>query len=185
MTTPDTQSTATPDTDFTKTWRYKVGFAMIVVGNLGILIAMLLPALGVGAGTVGAMVVGGEIISLASIAFLGKAGFKAIKSKFTTAVKASYSGPVGPKRHYIGITLLCYSILTAYIIGLYLWDAFGASTAATVPPEVWKLKFEQQETMVSWLFFSGEAAFLVSLYVLGGDWWGRFRRIFVWEKPAD
>ena len=49
MTTPDTQSTATPNTDFTQTLRYKVGFAMIVVGNLGILIAMVLPALGVGA----------------------------------------------------------------------------------------------------------------------------------------
>jgi hypothetical protein len=183
MASPDSQPEANSDTDFTKTWRYKIGFTMIVVGNLGILLALVMPALGVGAGTVGAMVVGGEIVSLASIAFLGKAGFKAIKSKLTGAIKAGYTKPVGKVRHTIGITLFCFNVVTSYIIALYLWDAFGASTAATVPPEVWKLKFEQQETMVSWLFFSGEAAFLVSLYVLGADWWGRFRRIFVWEKP--
>ena len=185
MTTPDTQSTVTADPDFTKTWRYKVGFAMIVVGNLGILIAMVLPALGVRAGTVGAMVVGGEIVSLASIAFLGKAGFKAIKSKFFAFIKASYTGPVGRTRHTIGITLLCYSMVTSYIIALYLWDAFSASTAATVPPEVWKLNFEQQDTLMIVLFFSGEASFLISICVLGANWWDKFRSLFVWEKPAD
>jgi hypothetical protein len=44
---------------FTRTWRYKVGLTMIVVGNLGILFALAMPALGAGAGTVGALVVGG------------------------------------------------------------------------------------------------------------------------------
>ena len=32
--------------DFTKTWRYKVGFLMIVVGNLGIVGAVLLGMVG-------------------------------------------------------------------------------------------------------------------------------------------
>ena len=25
----------------------------------------------------------------------------------------------------------------------------------------------------------------VAIYVLGADWWGKFRRIFVWEAPTD
>ena len=83
MTSPDNQATAIPDPDFTKTWRYKIGLTMIIVGNLGILSALAMPALGAGAGTVGAVVLGGEGLSLASIIFLGKSGFKAIKSKFT------------------------------------------------------------------------------------------------------
>ncbi len=68
MSAPENQSAATPAAGFTKTWRYKVGFTMIVVGNLGMLFAIVvLPFLGVGAGTVGVLVLGGEIISLTSM----------------------------------------------------------------------------------------------------------------------
>ena len=115
MTSADNQATASLDTDFTKTWRYKLGFTMIVVGNLAILAGLVMPALGAGAGTVGAMVVGGEIVSLGSIIFLGKAGFKAIKSKFVGAIKTSYIQPVGKGRHYIGIALLWANMVTAYM----------------------------------------------------------------------
>ena len=51
-----------PADDFTKTWRYKVGLFMIIVGNLGIVIALALPFFGVPAAVVGALVVGGEIV---------------------------------------------------------------------------------------------------------------------------
>ena len=184
MTSSDNQSTATPDTAFTKTWRYKVGLTMIIVGNLGILFALLMPALGVGAGAVGALVVGGEIVSLASIVFLGKEGFKAIKSKFFAFVKSSYTGPVGPKRHYIGITLLAINVVIHYIVLLYLWDAFGAATATGPPPVIWGLDFSQQESLVSWLYLICEISFLVSIYVLGADWWGKFRNMVVWEATG-
>jgi hypothetical protein len=185
MTTSDTQSTATPDTDFTKTWRYKIGLTMIIVGNLGIVLALAMPALGAGAGTVGAMVVGGEIISLASIAFLGKAGFMAIKSKFTGFVKSTYTGPIGKGRHYFGITLLCVNIITTATLMLYAWDSFSMATQEVPNPVVWGLDISQQANMVEWLFLSGEISFLIAIYVLGADWWGRFRRIFVWEGQPD
>ena len=183
MTSSDNQSTATPDTAFTKTWRYKVGLTMIIVGNLGILFALVMPALGVGAGAVGALVVGGEIVSLASIAFLGKEGFKAIKSKFVGAIKASYTGPVGKTRHYVGVTLLCTNVLTTFILAFYAWDSFAAATPTGPHPIVWGLDLAQQASLVEWLFLIGEISFLIAIYVLGADWWGRFRRIFVWEAP--
>ena len=47
------------------------------------------------------------------------------------------------------------------------------------------LDFAQQGTMVFWLFLIGEISFLVAIYVLGADWWGKFRRIFVWEAPES
>ena len=50
--------------DFTKTWRYKAGLTLIIVGNGILVLGIIMPALGAGAGTVGTMVVGGEIISL-------------------------------------------------------------------------------------------------------------------------
>jgi hypothetical protein len=183
MTTSDTQSTAAPDADFTKTWRYKVGFSMIVVGNLGILLAMFMPILGAGADTVGALLIGGEIVSLASIAFLGKEGFKAIKNKAFAFVKSTYTGAVGKTRHYIGIALLLTNVAVSYIIALYLWDVFEASTAEGPASIIWGLTFAQQDSMLFTLFLIGEISFLVSIYVLGADWWGRFRRIFAWEAP--
>jgi len=183
MTTSGNQSTETPVADFTKTWRYKVGLTMIIVGNLGILLALGMPALGAGAGTVGAMVVGGELLSLASIIFLGKEGFKAIKAKFFAFVKASYAGAVGKTRHYIGIALLCTNVLTTFILAFYAWDSLGAATPEGPHPIVWGLDLAQQTTLVAWLFLIGEIPFLLAIYVLGADWWGKFQRLFVWEKP--
>jgi hypothetical protein len=183
MTSPDNQSAATPDTAFTKTWRYKVGLTMIIVGNLGILFALFMPALGAGTGTVGAMVVGGELVSLASIVFLGKAGFKAIKSKFVGAIKASYTRPASKTRHYIGIALLCTNVLTTFILAFYAWDSFAAATPKGPHPIVWGLDLAEQASMVEWLFLIGEISFLIAIYVLGADWWDKFRRLFVWEAP--
>jgi len=185
MISPDNQTENTTDTDFTKTWRYKVGLTMIIVGNLGILFALFMPALGAGTGIVGAMVVGGELVSLASIIFLGKAGFKAIKSKFVGAIKASYTGAVGKTRHYIGIALLCTNVLTTFILAFYAWDSFATATPEGPHPIVWGLDLAQQASMVEWLFLVGEISFLIAIYVLGADWWGKFRRIFVWEATAD
>lgn len=106
MNESENQSTATLDEGFTRTWRYKVGLSMIVGGHVTLLIGALLPFPGMGAAISGALILGGEVISLASIVFLGKEGFKAIKNNF-----------------------------------------------------------------------------LLAIYVLGADWWGKFRRIFVWEVP--
>lgn len=171
--------------NFTGTWRYKAGLFMIIIGNLGIVLALAMPALGAGAGIVGAMVVGGEVISLASIAFLGKAGFMAIKSKFTGFVKSTYTGPIGKGRHYFGITLLCVHVVTLYTLMLYAWDSFSMATQKIPNPVVWGLDISQQANMVEWLFLSGEISFLVAIYVLGAEWWEKFRRVFVYEPISE
>ena len=176
--------TATPQViDFTKTWRYKVGLFMFIVGNLGIPGAAVLVLLGFGAATAGAIAVGCEVLALASIAFLGKEGFLTLKHKVTGAVKASYTASVGRTRHRIGITLLLTNVLTNYIMMLYAWDAFATASAKGPAAAIWGLNIAQQGDLVFWLFLAGELSFLISIYVLGADWWGKFRRIFVWEKP--
>jgi len=179
------QSAEPPASDFTKTWRYKVGLFMIIVGNLGILLGVVLGAVGFGAAVVGALVVGGEVVSLASIVFLGKEGFMAIKSKIVGAVKASYTAPVGKTRHYVGIFLLCATVLTTYTMALYAWAAFERTTPESPMPDIWGLEFAQQGSMVFWLFLIGELSFLVAIYVLGAEWWGKFRNIFVWQAQEE
>ena len=172
--------------EFTRTWRYKVGLSMIVIGHIALIAGLLMPVLGLGpggkAGLAGVLIIGGEVVALASIVFLGKDGFKAIKAKMVGAVKASYTGPVGRGRHYLGIVLLLTHVATTYIIALYAWDSFGAATAGGPHPEVWGLGLNEQASLVGWLFLAGEICFLLALYVLGAGWWERFRGIFVWQE---
>ena len=183
MKSSEEQPGGNPPDDFTRTGRYKVGLTLIVGGHLVLLVGLVVPFLGAGAGLVGALVLGGEVIALSSIVFLGKAGFLAIKSKIVGAVKASYTHPVGRVRHYVGIVLLLTNALTTWTVAVYAGSAFSAITPETPLPRVWGLDHHQQDTMLLWLFLIGEISFLIGIYVMGADWWGRFRRIFVWEKP--
>ncbi len=168
---------------FTRTWRYKVGLSLIVGGHIILLIGLVLPFLGIGAAISGAVILAGEVTALASIVFLGKEGFKAIKAKMFRAVKATYTAPVGRTRHFIGILLLCANVLTTYAFAAYAWLVFDRITAENPFPEVLGLSFAQQDDLVLWLFLAGEITFVLAIYVLGADWWGRFRRIFIWEAP--
>ncbi len=189
MSTPETRPENQPAEDFSRTWRYKIGLGLIIIGNVGIVIGLLLPVLGLApgghghAGFVGVLIVGGELLSLSSIVFLGKEGFKAIKSKAFAFVKTGYTEHVGRARHTIGIVLLLTHVLTGYIMVLYAWSAFGATTAEDPMPAIWGLNFAEQGSLYFNLFLIGELSFLVSLYVLGADWWERFRNIFVWKRP--
>ena len=184
MSASENQSTEKLDKDFTRTWRYKIGLFMIIAGHLILLLGFVLPFLGVPAAFVGAAVMGGEGLSMASIIFLGKNGFKAIKSKIFGVVKAGYAASVGPVRHYIGIVLLLTNMLTTYTLMLYAWTAFDVTTPENPMPAIWGLDFAQQGSLVFWLFLIGECTFVIAIYVLGADWWGKFRRIFAWE-PAE
>ena len=178
-------STEAPADDFTRTWRYKLGLTLIIVGHLGILVGVLGGFVGLGAATVGALVVGGEVVALTSIVFLGKEGFKAIKSKAVASVKAGYTAPVGKTRHYIGIALLLTNALTLYVMMIYAVQGFEAATVSGPAPAVWGLDVEQQNSLVLWLFLIGEISFLIGIYVMGADWWGKFRNIFVWEAAEE
>ena len=183
MTSSPIQTKATPAAEFTRTWRYKVGLFLIIVGNLGIVAGVLLGFLGLGAATVGAMVVGGEIVSLASIVFLGKEGFMAIKNKVVAFAGSTFTAPVGRTRHRIGIVLLLANVATTFLMMIYAWDSFEAAAAEGPAATVWGLDIEGQGSLVLWLFLIGELSFLIAIYVLGADWWGKFRRLFVWEAP--
>ena len=182
MNTSETQSKQKLAEDFTRTWRYKTGLFMIIIGQAGILISMILPMLGAGAGIVGAVFIAAEVMTLSSIVFLGKEGFKAIKAKAFAFVKSTYTGPVSRNRFYFGLMLLCTNIVTTYIMIVFAWVAFSSASPELPPPNVWGLDFDQQADLLYWLFLTGEITFLISIYVLGADWWGRFRNLFVWDK---
>jgi hypothetical protein len=173
--------------DATRTWRYQLGILLFALGNLSVVLGIVLPVIGlgsvVGATVIGAMIVGGEVLSMASIVFIGKAGFLALKQKLFGAAKEGYAAPIGRTRHRIGITLFLMNGLTTYLIVLYAWAAFSAEAEGS--HIVWGLDLAQQWKLVLGLFLTGELSFLLSLYVLGADWWERFRNVFVWQQPLE
>ena len=186
MVTSENPSKELPAEDFTRTWRYKLGLGLIIFGHAILVAGILLPMLGLASGELaGALVVGGEVISLTSIVFLGKAGFLAIKSKVFAFIKAGYAGPVSPTRHYIGIVLLCTNVLTTYLMVLYAYDAFAATTVEDPIPRIWGLDFTEQRSLFFNLFLVGEVSFLIAIYVLGADWWERVRKVFVWQQSES
>ena len=182
MSTLENQSKEKLSEDFSGTWRYKIGLTMIIGGHAILLAGVLSPMLGLSAGIAGAMILGGEVISLASIAFLGKEGFKAIKSKAFAFLKADFAAHVGRTRHCIGVALLCTNVVMTYILMLYAWTGFAATTVENPLPAVWGVDYAQQASLVLWLFLIGEISFLIAIYTLGADWWGRFRDLFIWKK---
>ena len=173
-----------PGEDFTRSWRYRLGLGLFIFGQVVLVLGLLSPLLGIGAGTAAAIVVIAEVLSLTSIVFLGKEGFLAIKSKVFGFVKEGFAAPVGRARHSIGIVLLCTNLVTTYTLMVYAWTGFEATTVDQPLPVIWGLEYAQQASLVFWLFLIGELSFLIAIYVLGADWWGRFRALFVWEKPA-
>ncbi len=176
---------ATPASDeleaFKQTWRYKLGLLFIIGGHVILLASIVLPAVGLLPAAMAAVgVVVGEVVALASIVFLGKQGFKAIKAKIFGAVKVEFEKPVGRFRHTIGIILLLLNVFTAFTLAAFAWSAYGGAPDAAV----WGMTFEAQASFYGTLFFVGEISFPIAIVVLGADWWGRFRDLFVWHAPA-
>ena len=77
--------------------------------------------------------------------------------------------------------LLLTNILTTWAIAIYAGVVFGAITEETPTPQIWGLDLHQQDSLVLWLFLIGEISFILAIYVLGAEWWEKFRNIFVWK----
>lgn len=186
MTEADTATADTPQQAdsleaFKKSWRYKLGLLMIIGGHVIMFASMIMPAVGLlSGGMAAAGVVVGEVISLASIVFLGKQGFLAIKAKVVGAVKAEFARPIGRMRHTIGLILLLLNFGASCTLLVFAWTSYDAAPGSVV----WGIPIEEQATFYVTLFFTGEGAFPIAIVVLGADWWERFRDLFVWQPPA-
>jgi hypothetical protein len=166
---------------FRRSGRYRLGLALIVGGHVILLVALLLPVLGVGLGLAGMLLVVGEATATASIFVLGKQGFLAIKARIFGAARAVYAGPVGRTRHRVGIALLCFNLVAILLVELHSLQLALRLSPESRMPTLPGLDWLQQGEVVFLLIVVGEAAFLAGIYVLGSDWWERFRDLFLWK----
>lgn len=115
----------------------------------------------------GAFLIGGELFGLMAVAVMGKSGYAYIKNQvFGFLKKYGPPGKVSRLRYTIGLIMLSIPILFGWL-SPYCADLIPGFVSA---PVYWAV--------------SGDLLFLMSLFVLGGEFWDKIRSLFVHNSEA-
>ena len=108
-----------------------------------------------------------DVLTLLAVALVGKPGFQFIKTRVLGAVlKLGPPRMVGPMRYRIGLLLFVLPLLLAFV-SPYVGDLYpGIGSPGAVVGAI------------------GDLILLVSLFVLGGDFWDKLRSLFVYRARA-
>ncbi len=153
-------------------WRFRIGVGVFVFGWSMPLFIPLVAASELStqskAVISGLLAVGGpEVMSLVSIAFLGKAGFNYIKARmFALFKRAAPPDQVSRTRYRFGILIWVLLILFGY---------FVAYAPSAIPG------YEEHRIAMNLV---ADAFFVASFFILGGDFWDKFRALFIYEAKA-
>jgi hypothetical protein len=147
-------------------WRFKLGIAIFALIPLALLLIPLAVALDVPAATVaaltGVIVIGNKILLLLVIAVMGKPGFQQLKR--TLAGHLGVLAPaaaVGPLRHRVGLVMFCLPLITAAL------EPYVDNMWPGLRPNKWQFQL------------LGDLMLIASFFVLGGDFWGKVRALFI------
>ncbi len=153
-------------------WRFRFGLSFFVLGwicplfvpfvtrsNLSTEIKTIIS---------GVILIGGpEILSVISIIFLGKSGFNYIKSKVFAFLKlAMPRGKVSRVRYRIGLLMLLLHVINANLI-------FYAPHLI--------LGYAEHRIAMGLI---ADLLFVVTLFVLGGEFWEKLRALLLYEAKA-
>ena len=147
-------------------WRIKVGFAIFIMSIGWPVLLPVLPLFGFSGSTIaafsGAMLVAAEVMIVTGAAIAGKDGFAFIKSKVFGFLK-SYGPPkkVSRARYIIGLIMF----VVPFLLG---WAS----------PYVGGYLPGYQEHPLHYAI-AGDALLLISLFVLGGEFWDKLRSLFM------
>ena len=160
-------------------WRIKVAFTLFIASLGWPLLVPLMPLFGFSGTAIaafsGTMLVMGELMIVAAVAIAGKQGFAYIKSKVFGVLKA-YGPPktVSRGRYIVGLVMFMVPVLLGWA-GPYAGDYLPGFTEN---PLIYAIV--------------GDVLLVVSLFVLGGDFWDKLRSLFIYsaramipEKPAS
>lgn len=156
----------------TKDWKYYLGLSLFIYSVVPILVLAILPFLGMSLSEMGTLAVvflaSGEVAFYASAVLLGKPFLAALKTKFASWFRreAAPPKPVSRARHRLGVWLLAVSFLPYYAVLVYL--LFFVPDNATIH-------------FLAWSMVAGEVLGMISLFVLGGQFWERLKRLFQWQ----
>jgi len=152
-------------------WRFRIGVFMVVAGQGSTLLVPFVAASSLPApwktALSGLLLFGiSEVMTIAAIAVMGKAGFDRLKQMFFGFLRAhSPAERVSARRHRVGlffyITPLALGWATPYLSAFI--ELGGAGPAIAV---------------------GGDLIFLASFPILGGEFWDKVRALFVREATA-
>jgi hypothetical protein len=157
-------TTPTPGTN----WRFIAGVSVLILAAILPLTAFLVPWLGLSTAQTalicGFLLAGApEILSLVAVALLGRENFERIVAAAKNYLfLAFFSTPVSKRRYYGGLAIFLLSCLPLYLVGYA--PAWMPSGNARI-----------------YLLACADLAFIFSFFVMGGEFWAKFRRLFVWE----
>jgi hypothetical protein len=150
-------------------WRLKLGviiFLLSIIAPLAGIPAVAALDLSVTMKTTvsGVLLIGAEVLGILAIAVMGKQGYLYIKSRFFGFLKR-YSPPdeVSRSRYNVGLVMFCIPILFGWI-SIYAADYIPGFSQNPLPYAI-----------------GGDLLLLVSLFVLGGDFWDKIRALFVYD----
>jgi len=149
-------------------WRLWIGTSFLVLALFLPVGALALSWLGwpvAQSAFVAFLLVGGmpEIICLLAIAVLGKANFESVVSvSKRTRLAMSLAAPASQLRYYAGLAGCLLNGVPLYIYAYAPWLLPDGSN-----------KF--------YILVAADLIFFFSLFLAGGEFWEKFRRIFVWE----
>lgn len=106
-----------------------------------------------------------EIFMVIAATILGKEGFSYLKQKIWSWFKKH--GPpdhVSKGRYRLGLVLFCIPLILAWAL-----PYFGHY----IP---------NYKSIDLWFFIIGDVMFIISFFVLGGDFWEKLRSLFVYNK---
>jgi hypothetical protein len=148
-------------------WRFTTGVSLFVLGLVCPLFIPLVTATGLSATSKtflsGALALGvPELLWLAAVAVMGKAGFDLIKGRvFGFLKRHAMPATVSRTRYRVGIVLFLLPVMVG----------FAQPYVSTVVEE-----FAAYRMRVG---VAGDVLLLVSLFVLGGEFWDKVRALFV------
>ena len=153
-------------------WRLKLGIALFVLSIALPLVGIpVVAAIGLSvtmtASVSGALLIGAEVLGLIAVAVMGKSGFAFIKNNIFGFLK-QYSPPqeVSRPRYTIGLVLFSVPILFGWV-SIYIP---GLIPGFTLTPLAYAL--------------GGDILLLVSLVVLGGNFWDKIRALFIYNAEV-
>jgi hypothetical protein len=154
--------------DSTANWRFVAGVSVLGLAMVLPLLALLVPFLGLpmtqSVLIAGALVAGApEVLMLLAVALLGRQNFDRIvgaakKFLFTTF----FSKPVSRGRYHAGLAICLLSFIPLYVAG-YMPSWMPADNGRIA------------------ILAAADLAFIFSFFIMGGEFWEKFRRLFVWE----
>ncbi len=158
-----------------KNWKYYLGITLFIFSwipyiSSGILLFLEIPP-GKLFGIITILIASSEISFVISIVLLGKTFIKILKTKilgiFFRNKEVQPAKLISKTRYYIGIILLLLSLTPDFSVDILLLFGYPKTDSGHVYMFIGSLL--------------GYTVFIISLFVLGSDFWERAKKLFYWN----